>query len=193
MSRNNPIQNRNFLSPAGFNFLISKIRGVDFFCQTANVPEISMNPAVQATNLRNIPVPGDELYYGDLRLSFLVDEDMANYLSVHTWMRKLGFPVDREEVDFEPTDALYQSGGIKIGPDMVSQDKLIYGDQTTYNFETSDAALQILNSNYNIVKTIKFYDCFPISLSTLEFRSDVTDTQYMTAQVNFKYLYFDIV
>lgn len=189
----NPITNRNFLSPAGFNFLISKIRGVDFFCQTANIPQISMNPATQATNLRNIPVPGDELYYGDLNVSFLVDEDMSNYLSLHTWLRKLGFPVDREEVDFETTDSLYQSGSIKLGPDMISQDKLVYGNTTTFNFETSDAALQILNSNYKVARTVKFYDCFPTSLSTLEFRTDVNDIQYLTAQASFKYLYFDIV
>lgn len=186
-----PISNRNFLSPVGFNFILMKAREVDFFCQSATIPEISMNSATQATRLRNIPVPGDELNYGNLRLRFLVDEEMYNYLAVHTWMRKLGFPVNSEEYDFETQDSLYQKR--KFAPDMVENFRLKEGGSLDFNFETSDAALQVLSSNYNTVRTVKFYDLFPVSLSTLEFKADDPDIQYMTAEVTFKYLYFDIV
>ena len=73
----NPIQNRNLLSPTGFNFIILKAREIDFFSQAASIPQISMNTATQATSLRNVSVPGDELYYGDFTLRFMVDEDMT--------------------------------------------------------------------------------------------------------------------
>lgn len=185
-----PISNRNFLSPVGFNFVLMKAREVDFFCQSATIPEISMNTATQATRLRNIPVPGDELYYGNLRIRFLVDENMENYLAVHTWMRKLGFPVNSEEYDFETKDSLYQKR--KFSSDMVEDFRLKEGGSISFNFETSDAALQILSSSYNVVRTVKFYDLFPVTLSTLEFKADDSDIQYLTAEVTFKYLYFDI-
>ena len=149
-----------------------------------------MNSATQATNLRNVAVPGDELSYGDLTVSFMVDEDMTNYISLHTWIRKLGFPVNREEFDFEAPNTLSRT---VYESDSTVFNRLIEQNTVDYNFEYSDATLQILNSNYNVVRTVKFYDCFPVSLSTLEFRADITDTQYLTAQANFKYLYFDIV
>ena len=186
----NPITNRNLLSPTGFNFIILKAREIDFFSQVASIPSISMNSATQATSLRNVPVPGDELYYGDFNLSFMVDEDMTNYLAVHQWIRALGFPVNHEEYNFETKEDLYQK--IKHTPGMIENLKNRAGGSLDLNFETSDAALQILNSSYNVSRTVTFYDLFPVSLSTLEFRANESDVQYLTADVSFKYLYYDI-
>lgn len=186
----NPIQNRNLLSPTGFNFIITKAREIDFFSQSASIPQISMNTATQATSLRNVAVPGDELYYGDFSLRFLVDEDMTNYLAIHNWIRALGFPVNRDEYDFEDKDVLYKKR--KFSSDMVINQRLTAGGSTNFNFETSDASLQILNSSYNVARTVLFYDLFPVSLSTLEFRADDPDVQYLSADASFKYLYYDI-
>jgi len=186
----NPIQNRNLLSPTGFNFIILKAREIDFFSQAASIPQISMNSATQATSLRNVPVPGDELYYGDFTLRFMVDEDMTSYIAVHNWIRALGFPVNRDEYDFEEKDSLYQKS--KYYSNVVSNLRLREGMSLDMNFETSDASLQILNSSYNVARTVTFYDLFPVSLSTLEFRADDPDVQYLSADASFKYLYYDI-
>ena len=56
----------------------------------------------------------------------------------------------------------------------------------------SDARLLILNSNYNTISTINFYNIFPTSLTTLEFDSSATDINYLTADVNFKYTLYEI-
>ena len=56
----NQINNRNYLSPLGFKLIISKIPKVDFLCQAANIPSISMGTAVQPTYLKDLPVPGDK-------------------------------------------------------------------------------------------------------------------------------------
>ena len=50
----NQINNRNYLSPLGFKLIISKIPKVDFLCQAANIPSISMGTAVQPTYLKDI-------------------------------------------------------------------------------------------------------------------------------------------
>lgn len=186
----NPIQNRNLLSPTGFNFIILKAREIDFFSQAASIPQISMNTATQATSLRNVSVPGDELYYGDFTLRFMVDEDMTNYLAIHNWIRSLGFPVNHEEYNFEEKDSLYRKK--EFTEDMVTNLRLKESGSLNMNFETSDAALQILNSSYNVARTVNFYDLFPVSLSTLEFRADDPDVQYLSADASFKYLYYDI-
>ena len=51
------IENRNFLSPIGFKFVISRLRGVDFFCQSASVPKISLGSWDQGTIFNKIPQP----------------------------------------------------------------------------------------------------------------------------------------
>ena len=36
------IANRNFLAPVGFKFSLSKFPKVDFFCNSARIPEITL-------------------------------------------------------------------------------------------------------------------------------------------------------
>lgn len=181
-----PITNRNFLSPGGFDLVIEEAPKVQFFCQTANIPAISMIAAEQATRLRNLPVPGDELYYQDLEVNFLVDEDMGNYLEIHNWMRGLGFPKYGGEYNFDERglDRKYDKNDI-------ASNRIKYASREKY--ERSDISLIILNSNYNRVKAVNFKDCFPVSLSTLRFDSQQSDVEYLSASVAFKYTYFDFV
>lgn len=56
----------------------------------------------------------------------------------------------------------------------------------------SDAILVILNSHNNKTKEIRFKDIFPISLSGLDFDVNQGDIEYLTAEVTFKYTYFEI-
>jgi hypothetical protein len=179
-----PITNRNFLSPGGFDLVIEEAPKVQFFCQSANIPAISMIAAEQATRLRNLPIPGDELYYQDLEVNFLVDEDMGNYLEIHNWMRSLGFPKYGGEYDFTErgVDNSYSSSRIATNKVKTFNEK----------YERSDITLIILNSSYNRIKTVNFKDCFPVSLSTLRFDSQISDVEYLNASVAFKYTYFDI-
>ena len=182
------LENRNFLAPTGFNFVLEKAQAVDFFCQSANVPSVSMIPTVQPGRLRNIPVPGDELYYEDLSVRFLVDEEMKNYLEIHDWLTTLGFPEYWGQYDFE------QQKDDKRQPfasDDMMNSRVAYSRKDKY--ERSDANLQILNSNYNVIQTIRFKDIFPISLSTLTFDTVASDVQYLSASATFKYTHYNIL
>ena len=86
------VSNRNFLSIIGFKFILNRCPKVDFLCNSANLPQITLGVANQANYLRDIPVPGDKLQYDDLRITFMVDEDMENYLQLYQWMTSLGYP-----------------------------------------------------------------------------------------------------
>ena len=181
------LENRNFLAPTGFNFIIEKAQAVDYFCQSANVPSISMVPTTQPGRLRNIPVPGDELYYEDLTVRFLVDEEMKNYLEIHDWLRTLGFPEYWGQYDFEEQTSDNRS---QYSSDVMANSRVSYSRKDKY--ERSDAALQILNSNYQVIQTIKFRECFPTSLSTLQFDTVASDVQYLSAVATFKYTVYNI-
>ena len=173
------IANRNYMSPLGFKLILTKTPKVDFLCQSANIPSISMGTAVQPTYLKDIPVPGDKVLYDDLNVRFLVDEKMENYLAIHKWITGLGYPeslgqYDQLKKDDNRTDAIVED----------------QGDPRYFNY--SDATLQVLNSNYKPSVLINFKDAFPISLSTLDFDVTTRDYNYFTAEVTFKYTIYNI-
>ena len=91
MSFPTQISNRNFLSPGGFRFTLAKYPKIAYYCQSANIPAISVGELTQPTPFRPIPFEG-VLSYQTLSLRFLVDEGLENYLIIHNWMRGLGVP-----------------------------------------------------------------------------------------------------
>ena len=68
--------NRNFLAPVGFRMNLDLFAGVDFFCKSVNLPDISVPNAEIQTPYRRIPITSSGgLSYGDVRLTFLIDEE----------------------------------------------------------------------------------------------------------------------
>ena len=65
----------------------------------------------------------------------------------------------------------------------------IINDGENYKF---DATLSILTSHNNVSKEITFRDCFPTSLTALEFSTQQTDIEYLQADATFKYTYFEV-
>ena len=70
------IQNRNFLSPVGFKFSLVKAPKVSFFSNSAQIPGLTIAPAVQSTYLKDIPQIGDKMEFEDFSLRFLIDENL---------------------------------------------------------------------------------------------------------------------
>ena len=173
------IANRNYMSPLGFKLILTKTPKVDFLCQSANIPQISMGTAVQPSYLKDIPVPGDKVLYDDLNIRFLVDEKMENYLAIYKWITGLGYP-----------ESLGQFSQLKKDDNRTDARVVDRGDPRYFEF--SDATLQILSSNYKPSVLINFKDTFPTSLSTLDFDVSQRDYSFFTAQVSFKYTIFNI-
>ena len=174
------IENRNFLSPIGFKFTIDRMRGVDFFCQSANIPAMNLGSADTGTRLNKIRNPGDELVYEDLYLRFLVDENMKNWYQVANWMREIATPYSTKEFR-------YNRGTLQ------SENKR----EATYDYATAnnqwrcDCSLLILSSNYRVVSEVVFRDAWPTALSTLNFDASSSDINYFTAEVALRYNYYD--
>jgi hypothetical protein len=169
--------NRNFLSPTGFKFTLKRVPKVSFFCNSANIPDLTLGVATQPTYLKDIDIPGDKIIFGDLNLRFLVDENLENYMELQNWMRGLGYPESLKEIyDFQNTGY--------ITPKIEKQRQLgLY----------SDGTLQVLTSSSIPNFQIIFKDLFPYSLGTLSFDATNTDIQYFTSDVSFKYTIYNIV
>ena len=105
-------KNRNFLSPIGFKLKLELFEGVDFFCQSANIPDINMPYTDVPTRFRNVPViPGGGVTFGDLNLRFIIDEDLVNYNSIYKWIRSNG----RADRDIDtPNEAQYSNGIVEV-------------------------------------------------------------------------------
>ena len=166
------IGNRNFLAPVGFKFSLSKFPKVDFFCNSARIPEITLGTAIQPSYLKEIDIPGEKLIYGDLSIRFLVDEQLENYVAVHNWLTGLGFPETPQQFIDKTTDR----DGLR-----------------DFQEQFCDGSLHILNSNYNDVAIVKFKDIFPTSITSLDFDATETDINYFTAEATFKYVIYSIV
>ena len=171
------IENRNFLSPTGFKFTLKRTPKVAFFCNSANLPELTLGVATQPTYLKDIDIPGDKIVFGDLNLRFLVDENLENYMEIQNWIRGLGYPESLKQIyDFQNSGYITQK--------IESQKQLgLY----------SDGTLQVLTSSLIPNFQIIFKDLFPYSLGTLSFDATSTDVQYFTADVSFKYTIYNIV
>jgi len=167
----NQIQNRNFLAPVGFKFTLAKYPKVDFFSNSARIPELSLGTAVQPSYLKDIDIPGEKLTFGDLTIRFLVDENMKNYMSVHNWLKGIGFPETPQQFADQTTNS-----------DGVRDEKEVF----------SDGSLHILNSNFQDVAIVKFSDLFPVALTSLEFDATETDINYFTAEVSMRYTVYNI-
>ena len=109
--------------------------------------------------------------YEPLNLTFIVDEDLENYLILHNWIRALGTP----------------DGGNERAEFRLKMQQL-FGNNDLY----ADATLMVLNSNFQHNFDVVFEDLIPTGLNALEFNATVDGTEYAMAQVSFRYLAMQI-
>ena len=177
-----------YTSPTQFRFLINQLPKVQYFTVSANVPGITLGDATYATPLKDIPLPGEKLTYDDLNITFIVDENLENYIEIHNWLASLGFPKNREQFKTHrsatsnlPKATVGTSGDI-------GDVKPITSDSPMF----SDSVLTVLSNKNNPVVECRFEDCFPTSLSSLDYSQNQTDVEYLTAEVTFKYKIYEI-
>jgi hypothetical protein len=137
-----------------------------------------LGTATQANPYKDISIPGDKLTYEYLQLNFIVDENMENYIQIYKWITGLGYP-----------ENIKQFGDLAAGNTNFPDANPQMGYKNIY----SDGTLQILNSNFNIVKQIQYLDLYPVSLSSLEFNAANTDYNYFTAIATFSYTIYNIL
>ena len=180
----------DYASPVQFRFKCAKLPLVEFFCQSANIPGIGLGEASIPTPLKDIPIPGEKVTYQDLSISFLVDENLNNYKEIHDWIIGIGFP--QKHTQFSDLRALssdrFPGTTASTAPTGTSIAKPL-PESGVY----SDATLTILNSK-NIAKTeIRFHNIYPTSLGALAYSVRAQDVDYLTAAVDFSYMYYEIV
>ena len=155
----NQPDNINFLSPVGFRFNIEYLPQTNWFLTSVNLPGISLGEVIQPTPLMPTQVPGNDLTWEPLNVTFLVDENLNNWREMYDWLIGIGFPNEYDEYKDQKAKQIY-----------------------------SDATLTILNSNMVPNYIVQFKDLFPTSLSEVSFDSASGDIEGIKATATFRYL-----
>jgi len=108
-----------------------------------------------------------------LTVPFIVDENMNNYMEAFNWIRGLAFPENYGQYKKEITNR-----------------EFVNSSELSKNY--SDAKLLIMNSHNNVIRTISFVDCFPVSLQGIQFDTKATDVTYASSSITFDYSYFSM-
>ena len=185
----------DYSSPTQFRFMIHQLPKVEFFTTAANIPAISLGELVIPTPYKSIPILGDNLTFDNLSISFIVDEELQNYKTIHDWMIGIGFPKSRQQfIDFRSSGSNTPqagTGGDKSSGRMpdVGNVGLSVADKAFY----TDATLTILSNKNNPIVEVRFSDLFPVALSGLDYNQNVTDVEYLTATIDFRYKLYEMV
>ena len=144
--------NLNQLNVVSFDVSFSRMTAVQYFCQRISLPTVVLGETNEPSQFMNLPLEGDTLTFEALSLSFIVDEDLQNYIEIYNWLTALGFP--RE----------YSQFAILQEPSAASKTLSKY----------SDLSLVVHTNKSNPNYKIKFTDVFPTSISSIQF--DATPT-----------------
>ena len=176
----------DYASPTQFRFGIHQLPKVEFFTVSANLPGISAGTVTYATPFKDIPTMGEKLAYENLSISFIVDEYLENYISLHNWMIGIGFPEKRDQFRiYRDVTSNTPASGKTPPTDLVGK---AIPDIALF----SDAFIQILSNKNNPIVEVNFENAFPISLSALDYTQNATDVDYMVATAEFAYQIYEI-
>lgn len=160
--------NQSFLSQINFRFSVKKLPTVNFFVTKAVLPGLTLeNPSVK-NPFTKFYAPADHIDYGELQITFKVDEDMQTWMELYNWMIGIGKPRD-----FSQRQQLVSKNGIGEG---------LY----------SDGQLVILTNGRNPNVYFNFQDMIPNSLSPIELDSTASDVNFVECTVGFNYTSFTL-
>jgi hypothetical protein len=154
--------NKNGILATHFQFEMRKISNVTYFCQSVALPGLRLRSTEQLTPFNNIPRPGGALNPDNLSISFMVDENLKNWLEIYEWMRQC-----TNQADFDTYE----------GPD---------------KHLNSEGVLFIHDSNNQPRFRINFEGLFPTSLGGLNFKTGSQGSEFQYSQVTFEYTLYRI-
>tara|TARA_A100001201_G_scaffold4082_3_gene8650 strand:+ start:766 stop:1278 length:513 start_codon:yes stop_codon:yes gene_type:complete len=150
--------NTNFLSPVAFRFTCDILPQTEFYCQSANLPGVSIAAPEVSTPFGPNYVAGDRVEYEELNIRMIIDENLKNFSEIYEWITGLGISENFERYQERARKGLDAQGVLTI----------------------------LTGSNVPQVE-IHFRKMFPISISGLQFDISNTDIVYLTADMSFRY------
>ena len=158
--------NLNQLNVVSFDVNFSRLPTVQYFCQRVSIPAVILGEAFQPMPFMNLPVEGDTLSFESMNISFILDEDMQNYIEIYNWLSALGFPKSYD-----------QFSTLKRAEKFPSETDSLY----------SDINIMLLTNKNNPNYQVTFHDIFPTSLGSLNFDAAATTLEPIVVDATFNF------
>lgn len=154
-------QNTNPLQPTKFLLIFDRISTVQYFCQSVNLPGVSLGEVTRATPFLDMYSPGTKLSYSPLSVSFLVDEELATWKNLYKWFTSIADPNGFEKRNHEI--------------------------ELQKNKHFSDATLTVLSALNNPILRIHYKNVFPLTMSDINFDTTQSADNLITVNATFRY------
>ena len=167
-------QNTNIIQPTKYLLTFDRIATTQYFCQSVNIPGISLGDATVNTPLYDYRVAGNKLTYNQFNMSFIIDEPALAWQNLYNWFLGIASPVSTNQRN---TLTAQQNVGKNQG--------------NLVNY--SDAVLTVLSNLNNPIIRVQFHNMFPISLSDINFDTTLSADTIITGSAIFVYEYFEFL
>ena len=159
--------NTNPLQATKYLLTFDRIGAVQYFCQSVNIPGVSVGQA--PINFPSVDVysPGNKIAYNNLNVNFLIDEGLVGWQNLYDWFRSFASPDGTDERNLKTA----------------LQNQYNKNDKRQY----SDATLTVLNNLNNPIIRVQFTNVFPVSLSDITFDTRMSADDIMTSDCTFVY------
>jgi hypothetical protein len=170
--------NKSILNRNNFRLLIDKVPTVEYYVRTVNIPGVQFGETVQSAGVGlDAFFPGDKASFDTLEVSFLVDEDLENFVEMYNWIDSI-VPLSDPKLYGTYTDTAVTRTNVLAS---IDNDRNQYSDITL-----------VINTNKNLPnRYIRFHDAFPTSLGSIELESGA-DAEPAVVTVSFRFSYYEI-
>lgn len=155
-------------------FAVYNLPTVSYTCVKYSIPGVSIKDLKTPNPNTPLRFPGTVPEYDEFMLTFLVDQNAQNWLEVFNWIVGESFPHQSEE----------RTDWIAAKPNATFRG-------TAYPMH-SDASLFVLSTQSNPLFEVRFYDLFPVSISSIEFDTTTQSAEPVVAVAKFRYRSFQI-
>lgn len=168
--------NVDLLQSTKFRVTFDRLPGITYFCQSANLPGISLSEFPVPTPFVDLYFPGEKAVYDTFNITFLVDEDLRAWTELHDWIRNITFPTGFEEYLNLARDT--RAGNIRTAAANLP---------TPYSLGVMTVYTNKNNPNFRV----KMIDMFPTSVGSLIFNASDTAENIVTCDATFRFSYYN--
>jgi hypothetical protein len=176
----------NLQSELHFDFQIMKLPTLPLLVQSVALPGIFTEAPQTSTQFSPIKHPGDTVFFQDLIVTLKVDEGMEAWFEMYKWITGL----TRSESYAQFIELLADKTRSLDGSKKLFKNKELTPGSRGYKNLKSTASLTISDSNHIKYIEVVFVNIHPVNMSGLQFRTDESQTGYMTYDVAFSYDYY---
>ena len=172
--------NLSYLAPTQFELLVKKLPNTKYFATGVNIPSVSVGETLQPTRLgANVKLPGDKIQFGEITITFIVDENMENWTELYNWMEGITASTDTEKY------RLLVGANKREGEEQDGS-----GD---FDQLHSDMTIVVTTAANNPNRYVRIQDAYPSSLGEIAMDTTVAGgISYVTCTASFQFTSFEI-